>query len=151
MKKICLTLLLLIPALFASAQGPIKMWNDQLDDFIEVFNQIDPALDQLYTDNGLSTYTFTYFEPESGNVVKETTIFDPNTFGTVDDNFLAQAKSIALNHLANAAKTNTRISSILNEFNKRNTNIVLLYSTEKNGNRVTKQITITPNEIKSAR
>lgn len=148
MKKVLLTLILLIPALFASAQGPIKTWNDQLDDFIECFNQVDPAYEQLYNDNGVSTFIFTYFEPDSGNVVKEASIFDMDGYNKVDDAMMNQAKSVVVKHLADSAKKSQRINSILNEFAKRGTNIVLLYSTNNGDNKLTKQIVITPSEIK---
>ena len=151
MKKIFLTLLLLIPALFAKAQGPIKMWNDQLDDFIEVYNQIDPTLSQLYNEDGMDAFIFTYFEPEAGFVVKEATIDDKDAFNKVDDKIMNEAKSIALKHLGNAVRTNTRMNNIINEFAKRNTNIVLMYSDEIGPNRNIKQIVITPAEVKAAR
>lgn len=148
MKKIFLTLLLLIPTLFASAQGPIKSWNDQLDDFIDAFNQVDPTLKQLYSDNGVDAYVFTYFDPESGNVVMEGTISDDNGLNNVTDDLMSQAKSKVVSHLGNSAKKSTRINSIVNEFDKRNTNIVLLYSTPRGAK---KQISVTPSEIKAAK
>lgn len=148
MKKIYLTLLLLIPAFFLNAQGPIKLWNDQLDTFIEIFNQVDPALEQLYSDNGISSFTFTYFDPESGNVIKEATVFDNGEFEKVNDELLSKAKSIVIGHLADALKKNNKMNTILNEFTKKNADIVLLYTTEVNGNKLKKQIAITPAEIK---
>ena len=148
MKKIYLSLLLLLPALFLNAQGPIKAWNDQLDDFIEVFNQIDPTLDQLYAQKGIDSFAFTYFDPETGNVIKEATIFDSNAFNNVNDDLMAQAKGIAVKHLSAAAKKNSRLNSILNEFAKRGTNIVLVYSADFGGNNATKKVVITPNDLK---
>lgn len=150
MKKFFLTFLLIIPAFFANAQG-IKAWNDQLDDFIDVFNQVNPALDQLYSDKGISTFGFTYYDPETQNVVMEASIFDSNDFNKVDDELMAQVKGIALNHLTNSAAKNARINSIVNEFDKRNTDIILLYTASENNNRVTKSTTITPKEIKGAK
>lgn len=148
MKKILMTLVLLVPALFAGAQGPIKAWNDQLDDFIVSFNEVIPTLNQIYADNGIDAYVFTYFEPESGNVVMEGSIRDDNEFNKVNDELMNQARSVAVNHIASTAKKNSRINSILNEFDKRKTNVVLLYSTMK-GDR--KQVSATPAEIKSAK
>lgn len=164
MKKIYLTLLLLIPALFASAQGPVKIWNDQLDTFIDLFNGIDTSLDQLYSDNGITdTFTYTYFDPstlnvgsrysltDAGNVIKETTIFDPQQFNYLDEDMLSQAKSLAIRHLADGARKNSKMNGTLNEFIKRDINIILLYSTEKNGNKLTEEIVITPREIQAAK
>lgn len=148
MKKVLLTLILLVPALLSNAQGPIKTWNDQLDDFITVFNQVDPALDSLYGDNGVSVFEFTYFEPESGNMVKEASIFDIEEYNKVNDELMGKAKGVVVDHLSKAAKSNARQNQILNEFAKRGTNIVLLYSANDNGNKVTKQIVITPAELK---
>ena len=163
MKKIYLTLLLLIPALFANAQGPVKLWNDQLDAFIDLFNQIDPTLERLCADNGIdNSFTYTYFEPkvsnadsrysltDEGNVIKETTIFDSNQFNNVTDAFLDNAKDLALRHLAAGAR-NAKMNSIINEFVKRDINVILLFSTESNGKKLTKQIVITPREIQSAK
>lgn len=164
MKKIYLTLLLLIPALFANAQGPVKAWNDQLDEFIDLFNRIDPTLDQLYGQNGInSTFTYTYFEPntanassrysltDEGNLIKETTLFESNEFSNVTDELMNEAKAIAVNHLASGARSNARINSILNEFVKRDINVILNYTTEKNGQKLSRQVTITPREIQAAK
>lgn len=151
MKKIYLTLLLLIPALFASAQGPIKAWNDQLDDFITVFNQVNPTLEQLYADNGADVFGFTYFEPESGDVIMEASILDNDQYNAVNDEVMREARNIALNHLGKATAGNSRMNQIVNEFAKRNTNVVLLYSTNKGGERITKSLTLTPQQIKEAR
>lgn len=148
MKKIYLTLLLLIPAFLANAAGPVRTWNDQLDDFITAFNELDPALEQLYSDNGISAFTFTYFEPETGNVVKEASIFDSEAFNKVNDQLMEEAKKIVVDNLSASVKKNARLSSIVNEFEKRNTKIVLLYSTTQNDKKLTKQIVITPSEIK---
>ena len=164
MKKIYLTLLLLIPALFANAQGPVKTWNDQLDEFIDLFNQIDSSLDQLYGENGInSTFTYTYFEPnvsnadsrysltDEGNLIKETTLFENNEFNNVTDDLMNEAKAIAIRHLAAAARSNSRMNNILNEFIKRDINIILKYTTESNGQKLSKQVTITPREIQTAK
>lgn len=148
MKKIYLTLLLLIPAFLANAAGPVRTWNDQLDDFITAFNELDPALEQLYSDNGISAFTFTYFDPETGNVVKEASIFDSEAFNKVNDQLMEEAKKIVVDNLSASVKKNARLSSIVNEFEKRNTKIVLLYSTTQNDKKLTKQIVITPSEIK---
>ena len=148
MKKIFLTLMLIVPAFLANAQGPIKQWNDQLDEFIIVFNNVDSSLDKLNSEKGLNTYTFTYFEPESGNVVKETTVYDKNGLDLVDDQMLSSAKNTALKHLANSARSNSRINSIVNEFDKRNTNIVILYTSPDSS--AVKRILIAPTEIISA-
>lgn len=150
MKKILLTFLLLLPAFLSNAQG-IKAWNDQLDDFIDVFNQVNPALQQLYSDNGISQFGFTYFEPESANVVMEAAIMDNADYDKITDEVMAKAKDIAISHIANASKTNARIGGIINEFEKRNTKIDLLYSTNKNGERMTKKVVITPAEINAAK
>lgn len=149
MKKIFVTLLLLIPALLVSAQGPIRQWNDKLDAFIEVFNQCDPDLEKLYSDNGINAFTFTYYEPETKNVVKEASIFNNDAFKLVDDELMNQAKAIVVNRLSEAAKKDTKLNNILNEFSKKDTNIVLLYSTNLDDNKATKQILITPEEIKA--
>lgn len=150
MKKYFLTILLMLPALLSNAQG-IKAWNDMLDDFIDVFNKVNPTLDQLYADNGVMTAGFTYFEPETGNVVMEAEVIDPSTFANIDNEVMDQAKNQVVNHLAKSTKSSSRINSVVNEFDKRNTNVVLLYSTNQNGNRVTKQVTVTPSEIKAAK
>ena len=150
MKKICLTILLLLPALLSNAQG-IKAWNDMLDDFIDVFNKVNPTLDSLYENNGVVTAGFTYFDPVTENVVMEAEVIDPSAFGNVTDDVMNQAKDTVVNHLAKATKSSQRINSVVNEFEKRNTDVVLLYSANQNGNKVTKQVTITPSEIKAAR
>ena len=147
MKKILLTLIMLVPALLADGQGPIKSWNDQLDDFITNFNETDTALGQLYSDNGISAFIFTYFEPESGNVIKEASVFDDADFEKIDDALMKQAKDIALGHLSKGARENARIKSILNEFQKRGTDIVLLYSTPIGDTEATKSVILTPAEI----
>lgn len=148
MKKLLLSLILIIPALLANAQGPIKTWNDQLDDFISTFNQLDPALENLYSENGISSFTFTYFEPESGNVVKESSIFSADSFNQVNDQLMAQAKKMVTDYLDEAASTNSRLNSIIKEFEKKKTDIVLLYSFDDNGKKLTKEITIHPSELK---
>ena len=148
MKKILLTMLLIVPALMASAQGPIKMWNDKLDDFIEAFNQVTPTLEQLYSDNGIDSFAFTYYDPETGNVVMEASIPDSNDMSKVSDDLMANAKSIAVKHLSNKVKSSARIKQIINEFNNKNTNIVLLYGVTLNDDFPTKQIVISPKEIK---
>lgn len=147
MKKIIFTFILLIPALLATAQGPIKTWNDQLDDFITVFNGYDSSLNQLNSDNGISAFIFTYFEPESGNVVKEASVFDNADFEKVDDTLLQKAKDLSINNLRQAAKEQNRIRSIINEFAKRGTNIVILYSTPIGETKATKQVVISPSDI----
>lgn len=152
MKKILFTLALLIPALFANAQGPIKQWNDKLDDFIEIFNQVTPSLNELYAANGApDTFIFTYFEPQEENVVMETSILDNDAYNNINEDVMKEAKGIVVKHLGKAAATNARQSAILNDFEKRNTNIVLLYSTPRGGETVTKKLTITPAEIKAAK
>lgn len=163
MKKIFLTLMLLIPALFASAQGPVKLWNDKLDSFIDLFNQIDPALDELNSKNGITnTFTYTYFEPkvsnadsrysltDEGNVIKETTLFANDEFNNISDQLLDEAKDIAVRHLA-AGSRNAAMNGIVNDFVKRDINIILLYTTEKDGKKLSKQIMITPREIQAAK
>lgn len=163
MKKIFLALLLIIPAFYANAQR-VKAWNDQLDSFIDLFNQIDTSLDQLNSQNGIeNTFTYTYFEPnvenaasrysltDEGNVIKETTIFDSNEFNNVDGQLLEDAKSLAVQHLANGARKDSRMNSIINEFSKRGINIFIVYTTEKNGDKLSEQIIITPKEILSAK
>lgn len=149
MKKLIFPLAFLIAALWANAQGPIKQWNDKLDDFIEVFNQTTPLLNNLYGENGVSdTFIFTYFEPESGNVVMETSIADNDDYNEINQDVMRDAKEIVVDHLNQSAANSARQREIMNEFAKRNTNIILLYSTPKNGESVTKKITITPNDIR---
>lgn len=145
MKKI-LFLLFIVPAFFANAQGPIKAWNDQLDDFIESYNKIDTDLSQLYSGKGADVFMFTYFDPESGNVVKEATISNPEGTDAVDETTIEQARQIVTNHLSSEASKNARLNGILNEFAKRNTGIVLLYTSE--GNTQPKKVVISPKEIK---
>ena len=147
MKKILMTLMLLIPALFANAQGPIKLWNDQLDDFVEVFNKETPALEQIYESNGVDGFIFTFLDPESGNVVMENSIADTDAFNKVNDDLMGQAKKATVTYLGSSTNKNSRLNSIVNEFDKRKTNVVLRYS--NNGNK--KEITITPAEIKAAK
>lgn len=147
MKKIYLTLLLLITVMAVNAQGPIKLWNDQLDQFITEFNQVDTALEQLYSSNGLTDFIFTYFEPESGNVIKETTVYNSNPGAFINDELLASAKSIALNQLAKSLRSNSKMKPIINEFAKRNTQIVLLYTAD---GKVLDKVVISPSEILSA-
>ena len=147
MKKIYLTLLLLITVMAVQAQGPIKLWNDQLDQFITEFNQVDTALEQLYSSNGLTDFIFTYFEPESGNVIKETTVYNANPGAFINDELLASAKSIALNQLAKSLRSNSKMKPIINEFAKRNTQIVLLYTAD---GKVLDKVVISPSEILSA-
>ena len=152
MKKFCLTLMLLIPALMASAVGPIRAWNDMLDDFIEDFNQVNPTLDRMYTDAGIEYFGWTYFDPDSGNVVMEAEIFDINDLDKVTDDMMAQAKNVALNHLAASNRKSSRISSIVSEFGKRGTNIDLLYSAKnQNDQKVTKKVSFTPAQIKAGK
>ena len=152
MKKIYLTLLLLLPAFFANAAGPILTWNFMLDDFIPVFNQIDDTqLAQLYADNGVDGFVFTYFDPETGDVIKECMISDENGYNNVSDDVMNRARAIALSHLQEAYKKNSRINQVVNEFAKRNTNLELMYSTLKDDRKITKKVMITPNEIKSGR
>lgn len=147
MKKIYLTLLLLITVMAVKAQGPIKLWNDQLDQFITEFNQVDTALEQLYSSNGLTDFIFTYFEPESGNVIKETTVYNSNPGAFINDELLASAKNIALNQLAKSLRSNSKMKPIINEFAKRNTQIVLLYTAD---GKVLDKVVISPSEILSA-
>lgn len=151
MKKIYLTLLLLIPAILAGAQGPIKTWNDQLDDFIAAFNEVNPAVEQLYADNGVQPYVFTYFEPESGNVVMEAAIADNDDYNKISVDVMNQARDIVLNHLAHKAKTSPRINQILGIFENKGTDVVLLYTTPRNAERISKDLTITPQQIKAAK
>lgn len=150
MKKIYLTLLLLIPAFLVNAQGPIKSWNDKLDDFIEVFNKINPTLENLYGDKGAEVFEFTYFEPESENVVMEASILDTDQYNSINNDVMNQAKDIVVNHLASSTRGNARMNTILGEFEKRGTDIILLYSTVKGGEKIGKTLRITPAEIKAA-
>lgn len=142
MKKLFLSLFFFVTVFAVSAQGPIKTWNDQLDDFITVFNELDPALSQLYSDNGINSFAFTYYDPDSGNVVKEATIFDAAHFDKVDDTLMGNARQLVADGLSEKAKNNARLASILGEFAKRNTQIILLYSTNKDGSKATKQIVV---------
>lgn len=144
MKKILLSLILLLPALVADAQGPIKLWNDQLDKFITAFNEVDPALNQLYSDNVISVFAFTYYDPESGDVIKEASVFDSDAFGKINDDLMAKAREIVVKGLV----SQSGLTPILKEFEKKNTDIVLLYTTESDGKKLTKQVKIAPSEIK---
>ena len=148
MKKIYLALLFLLPTMIASAAGPIKTWNDQLDDFIVVFNEIDPALEQIYLGNGIDDFTFTYFDPDTGNVIKEMMINDEDAYNKVTDDVMQQARAKAQSHLASSVSKNARMKTIANEFAKKNTNVVLMYSYLKDDQKLTKKATITPSEIK---
>lgn len=159
MKKIILTILLVLPALLINAQGPIKSWNDQLDDFITIFNGIDPQLEQLYNDNGIDVFTFTYFEPTStnpdsrysitddGNVIKEASIFNMNEFNKVDDQIMNQAKAIVVDRLKKESAGNSRLKSILQEFKKRKVNLILQYTINPTGDKQVKKIVIAPTEL----
>ena len=143
MKKIILTILLVLPALLINAQGPIKSWNDQLDDFITIFNGID-------------VFTFTYFEPTStnpdsrysitddGNVIKEASIFNMNEFNKVDDQIMNQAKTIVVDRLKKESAGNSRLKSILQEFKKRKVNLILQYTINPTGDKQVKKIVIAP-------
>ena len=163
MKKIYLTFILLIPALLANAQGQVKAWNDKLDSFIDLFNQIDSDLEELNAQNGITnTFTYTYFEPkisnaesrysltDEGNVIKETSLFNSNEFDNVTDNLLDEAKDMAVRHLA-AGSRNSTMNGIINDFVKRDINVIILYTTERNGKKLSKQIVITPREIQAAK
>lgn len=159
MKKLILTILLVLPALLINAQGPIKSWNDQLDDFITIFNGIDPQLEQLYSDNGIEVFTFTYFEPTStnpdsrysitddGNVIKEASIFTTNEYNKVDDQIMNQAKAIVIDRLKKEAAGNARLKNIIHEFARRKVNLVLQYTTSQTGDKQVKQIVISPAEL----
>lgn len=152
MKKFCLTLLLLVPAMIASAVGPIRAWNDMLDDFIANFNEINPTLDAIYTGAGLDYFGWTYFDPETGNVVMEAQLFDINDLDNVDDELMEQAKGIALNHLQNSYKKSSRIQSIVNEFGKRGTDIDIMFSANnQNDQKIKKKVSFTPSQIKGGR
>lgn len=152
MKKFCLTLLLLVPAMIASAVGPIRAWNDMLDDFIANFNEINPTLDAIYTGAGLDYFGWTYFDPETGNVVMEAQLFDINDLDNVDDELMEQAKGIALSHLQNSYKKSSRIQSIVNEFGKRGTDIDIMFSANnQNDQKIKKKVSFTPSQIKGGR
>lgn len=153
MKKFCLTLLLLVPAMIASAVGPIRAWNDMLDDFIENFNEVNPTLDAIYTDAGLDYFGWgAYFDPETGNVVMEAELFNFDDLDNVTDDLMQQAKSIALAHLQNSYRKNSRIQSIVNEFGKRGTDIDIMFSANNSNNqKVKKKVSFTPSQIKGGR
>lgn len=146
MKKIFLTLLLILPAFLANAQGPIKTWNDELDEFIEVLNGVDPALQDINSSSGINYFVFTYYEPESGNVIKEFMVADNAEFDKVNDALLQKDKEMVAGHIA--ANRNARMNTILGDFAKRGTNIDLMYSTNRGDKKETKKISITPSELK---
>lgn len=134
--------------MLANAQGPIKMWNDQLDDFIEVYNQIDPALAKIYAAKGIDAFVFTYFDPDTGDVIKEAMIADENGYNKVDDELIAQVRTMVVDHLRNAVKGTARMQTIVNEFARRGTNVEVMYSTNIDDKKVTKKTVIAPKELR---